>query len=226
MIRNLLAAAFALLAVSCAQPEPEDLTAHFSKTGGQPVTVEAAANGDARVVAGDETYLRLGGMDYIVMRDSRGPFVARAEDLFALLTEDPATPRPQPDYVTAVAGDETIAGIKGKIWKIHPKDVPSLPTVDAVVSSDPALAPMGKAIAAHLRALIIRNSTMMGAPGNLEKAMIALGEKGAVLRFGTVLRLERIDRAPIAKDKLKLPSAPLDRAALKARLAAPERAAA
>jgi hypothetical protein len=221
MTRKLLAAALALLAAACGGPAPEDMTAHYSKTGGQPFAVEAAANGDARVVVGDETWLRIGGVDYLVMKDARGSFVARGDDLIALLTEAPESPRPQPDYATTDGGGESVAGLPGKVWKIHPKDTPSLVTVDAVVSGDRALAGVGKGLAAYTRTLIVRNGRAMGAPGNLEKAMIALLDKGAVLRFGTVMRLERIDKAPL-KGVLTLPARALDREALRVRLATPD----
>ena len=221
MTRTFFVAALALLAAGCGRPAPEDMTAHFAKTGGQPFAVEAAANGDARVTVGDETWLQIGGVDYVVMKDARGSFVAREDDLIALLTEAPETPRPQPDYATSEGGEESVAGLKGRVWKIHPKDTPSLVTVDAVVSGDPALAGVGKGLAAYTRTLIVRNSRAMGAPGNLEKAMIALLDKGAVLRFGTVMRIERIDKAPL-KGMIALPSAALDKEALRARLASPD----
>lgn len=217
MTRKLLAAALALLAAACGRV-PEDMTAHYSKTGGQPFAVEAAANGDSRIVAGDEIHLRLGGTDYIVMQDAAGSFVARAEDLFALLAEPGEPPRPQPDYVASETGPESVAGIAGKHWKVHPKETPSIVSIDAVISGDPALATVGKGLAAYTRALITRNSRAMGAPGNLEKAMIALGERGTVLRFGTILNLERIDRAPIPAERFRLPSNPLDKDSLRRRL--------
>jgi hypothetical protein len=219
MIRNIVVAALALLAAACAGPVREDMTAHYAKTGGQPFAVEAAANGDVRIDAGDEAYVRLAGVDYIVMQDARGHFVARAQDLLALLADGAAAPHLQPEYATTQTGRETVAGVSGIVWKIHPRDAPSIASVDAVVSGDPALDTVGKGLAAYTRALIVRNSRMMGAPGNLEKAMIALLDKGAVLRFGTVLRLERIDKAPIPKARFALPGPALDRAALARRLA-------
>ena len=111
----------------------------------------------------------------------------------------------------------------GTVWKAHPREVPSLTSAEAVVSDDAALAPLGKGLALHARVAVRSNAATMGGFGNFARAMVALYEKGAVLRFGNVLRLERIDRAPLPPGEFAVPQPLLDRAALAARLGAAAR---
>jgi hypothetical protein len=221
-MRYLLTAIFLLVLAACGGGAPKDLTAHYAKPDGIAFTVEAAANGDARVTAGDQVMIRKGGVDYLVREDAKGRYAVRAADYVALLdsASGPATARPQPDYVTAAGDREGVAGIKGKIWRVHPRDVPSMPAIVAVVSDAPALAGLGDGVAMHSKLLIERNARSMGTPpGKLEQAMMALFDKGAVLRFGDVFRLERIEWKPVPADRFALPVV-IDGSALRARLGA------
>ena len=70
------------------------------------------------------------------------------------------------------------------------------------------------------RFAVLRNSADMGGAGNFEKAMLELFGKGAVLRFNQVLRLERIDKAPLPPTMFTLPEPLLSRDALRTRLRA------
>ena len=214
-----------LLLAACSAAKPVDLTARYVREAPDgPILVKAAANGDARVEAGETVYLRKDGTDYVVLRDGQGSYAVRREDLLAVLAEGDSGlgpgPRAQPEYAVSPGAAETVAGVKGTVWKLHPKDVPSLATADAVIADDPSLANLGKALAMQASFAIARNSAGLGGPGNLEKAMIALFEKGAVLRFGSALRLERIDKSPIDASVFELPKPLLDRAALRQRVAA------
>ncbi|WP_066798762.1 hypothetical protein [Sphingomonas soli] len=218
VIRALLAL---LLLAACAPAAPEDMTARYLREGQPALVVMSAANGDARVSAGDTLFLRKGDREYVVLHDAAGNFSATIEDALALFGEDqPAITGPptQPEYALSEAGTESVAGVKGRLWMGHPREVPSLASFEGVVSSDPALAPLGRALAMQTRFAIVRNSTATGGPGNFGKAMIALFEKGAVLRFNQILKLETIDRAPIPAAMFALPQPLLGRDALRSRL--------
>lgn len=222
---RLLSAILLLLVAACSEAPLEDMTAYYAKPEGIAFRVEAAANGDVRVTAGDQVMIRMSGAEYLLTTDEKGAYAGRVADYIAALDEAPSggpfagSVRPQPDYVTVEDGAATVAAMPGTKWKVHPKDVPSLPAIDAVVSDDPALAVLGKGVAMHAKLLIERNSRSLGAkPGKLEIAMMALYDKGAVLRFGTVFELERIEKGPIDAGRFALPPV-LDRAALKKRMA-------
>lgn len=224
---RVLAAAMLALLAACSGAKPADTTATYGREAPNgPVVVRAAANGDARVEAGENLFIRKSGADYVVLRDGQGAFSVRRDDLLAYFAElDKAANlfpggRVQPEYVMRAEGSETVAGQSGRVWKVHPSDIPSLPAAEAVISSDPALGPMGRALAMQTNFSILRNSGMSGGPGNLEKAMMALFDKGAVLRFGTALRLQRLYHAPIPPGMFDPPRPLLDAAGLRRRMAA------
>lgn len=222
MIRAVIAL---LLLAACSPAKPEDMTARYARDGQPPLVAMSAANGDSRVLAGDTLFLRKGDREYVVLHDAAGTFSARIEDALAVFGEDranmPAAPRVQPEYALTEGASETVAGVRGRLWKGHPREVPSLASFEGVVSSDPALAPLGRALAMQTRFAVLRNSADLGGPGNFEKAMIELFEKGAVLRFNRILTLERIDKAPIPAAMFALPEPLLGRDALRARLRRP-----
>lgn len=218
-----IAFAAALLLAACSESKPVDLTAHFAREGSTPITVKAAANGDSRVEAGDRVFLRLGGKEYLVQKDAKGSYAVALDDAIAVLGATPPGqgPRPQPGYSLGQGGQENIAGVQGKVWKVFPKDVPSLTNVDAVIANDPGLAPMGKGLAMQSRFTISVNSGPMGGLGNLEKALIELFDKGPVIRFGTALRLDGIEKKPVAASELLLPQPVLSREQFGQRVAVP-----
>jgi hypothetical protein len=222
-IRIWLAAA-ALAAVSaCSAARPEDVTARYARDGAPSLVVRAAANGDARVEAGETVFLRRGDADYVVLSDAAGRFSARIDDALAVFAADKTAivpgPRAQPDYALSEGAAETVAGVKGRLWRGHPKEVPSLASFEGVVSTDPALAPLGRALAMQTRFAITRNSAIGGGVGKFEQAMLDLFAKGTVLRLNQALRLERIEKAPLDATLFDVPPPVLDRAALAARLA-------
>lgn len=228
MIRHAAALVALLLLAGCGTAPPEDLTAHYSRDSGDgPVVVRAAANGDSRTEAGGTVYIRSNGQEYVVLRDPAGSFATRAEDLLALAAEQAgqdkvfAGLRTQPDYALSEGEATMVAGENGTLWNVHPAEVESLAPIDAVVSADPRLAAIGKGLALQARVSITRNSAPIGGVGNLEKAMIELFDKGAVLRFGTILKLEKIEKGAVPASAFAVPKPLLDRAQLKARLGAP-----
>ena len=223
MIRICLMAS-ALLLSACAPAKPQDMTARYAREGQPALIVMTTANGDARVAAGDTVFLRKSGAEYVMLHDAAGDFGATVDDALAVFGEDraaaPAGPRPQPEYALTETGSESVAGIAGRVWKGHPREVPSLASFEGVVSSDSALAPLGRALAMQTRFAVTRNSAALGGPGNFEEAMLELFGKGAVLRFNNVLALERIDKAPIPPTMFALPEPLLGRDALRTRLRA------
>lgn len=222
MIRTCLAALMLLLVAACSKPV--DVTAVYARDAG-PITIKAAANGDARIEAGGNVYVRRGGVDYVVLTDSQGEFAVREADFAAVLGEAVRAggfvpPPSKLEYALSEEGFETIAGREGVLWRVHPKEVPSLASAEAVVSEDPTLAAVGKGLALQARVSIVSNTGTIAGPGTLERRMIELFEKGTVLRFGTILRLERLDPGPIAENTFVLPATLLDKAGFKARLEA------
>jgi hypothetical protein len=225
MIRLCLAAATALLLAACSNA-PEDVTASYSlAAGGGTMVIKAAANGDARVDSGGQTLIRRGGTEYLVGNDGNGQFATKVPDFVAVMTDvlrkngvQPVSPGQQPEYELVKGGSETIADIKGDVWKVQPKNAPSAPGADAVISADPALANVGKAFAMHTRLGMASIAHMQGGAGSVEKRLNEMLDKGMVLRFGPALRLSKVERGQIDPASFTLPKTVLDRAALKKRL--------
>lgn len=207
---------------ACGAPKPMDMTAYFARPDGVSFTVEAAASGDIRVTAGDQTLIRRQGVDYLIRRDTGGSYATRVIDYLSAIdagSSDDST-GPQPDYVSVADGTATVAGYPGERWKVHPKGAPSLPALEAILSDDPALAGVGQGVAMHAGLLMRRNARIRGGkPGKLEGAILNLYGRGAVLRFGDVFELERVEATPLSPDRFALPPV-IAGNALKARLAA------
>ncbi len=221
MMRRLLMS-FALLLAACSAEPPADMTAYYAKPDGIAFTVAAAGNGDARVEAGDMTLIRNRQGDFLIQRDARGAYAARVDDYLAVLDENltDRTPPVQPDYTLSATGAARVAGIDGVRWNVHPRDTPSLPAIDAVVTYDDRHASIGRGVALYARVLVGRNSRSAGSPpGRLEAAVLRLFDRGTVLRFGQVFALDRVESGAIPAERFAAP-APLDRAALKRRMAA------
>lgn len=224
MIRICLVAGLLTIA-GCSRAAPEDMTARYAREGQPALVVMAAANGDSRVVAGDTVFLRRGDAEYVVLHDAAGTFSTRIDDALAVFGEDQpgfsAGPRAQPEYALTEGGREAVSGVRGLLWKGHPREVPSLTSFEGVVSTDPALAPLGRGLAMQTRFAITRNSAIGGGPGNFERAMLDLFGKGTILRFNTVLRLESIEKAPLPAALFAVPDPLLGRDALRTRLHQP-----
>lgn len=225
MIRICIAAVAALALAACSKA-PEDVTARYTLGGGPGgVTVQAAANGDARLESGQQALVHKGGVDYMLITDAKGAFAANMTDFLAVIGElmreegvkPPAAAPQQGEYELSKTGTDTIAGIKGDIWRITAKGTPGQ-TVEAVISSDPAFAHVGKALAMQTR-LGAGMQALQGGVGNLDKRVEEMLGKGMVLRFENSLKLDKIEKGPIDAKSFALPTV-LDKAALKARMIA------
>lgn len=212
----------ALAALLAAAPVQADITARFAQESGPPITVQVRDNGDSRIVVTDGVYVMRDGVAYMILTDPRGTFVTRQEDFVALmqelLTAVPRLPGAR-DPVPGVEeqGTETVAGRTGTIFRVGAPG--STDTIDFVISEDPELAPVGRAMATLLGPLL--TASMESTPG-LGAEMTGLFARGTVIRFGFMWRLDSVDMAPVAAAGFELPSAPIGREAVRARFLGPE----
>jgi len=231
MIR-LCVAALAALALAACSKAPEDVTARYTLGQGVgTITVQAAGNGDARVEAGQQTLIRKGGTEYLVLTDGKGKFAASMGDFVATVSElmkesgfKPAGMPPQAEYDLTKQATETVADVPGDVWKVSAKKGAPGETFEAVISSDPAYANVGKALAMQTKLGAAQAQQMQGGQGNLEKRVEEMLNKGMVLRFADALKLDKIEKGPIDPKAFELPTV-LDKAALKARMTAARAAA-
>jgi hypothetical protein len=229
-------------AILIAAPARADVTARytmgFASNVMPPMIVEVNDRGDAHITMGNQAAaIILNGDDYLIQADLHGIYVARWEDLTALLGERFQAMGPHPEFrhgtdhpptpaVPAFVerGTETVAGRTGTVWSQRVAGVHGGPIsgMDIVISSDPDLAPLARVFVRQFQTSLNGLRTMMGStaaiPGSSSESMLALLARGAPLRMGQIMRLESVDTRPIAPSEFVLPATPLTRAELAARL--------
>lgn len=228
MIRICLAAAAALVVSACSS-QPDDVTATYSVgNAASAMVVKAAGNGDGRVDSDGQTLIRRGGTEYLIGKDSQGEFAVSLPDFEAAMDEvfresgGKAEPMPgMPEFDLGKAGTEKIAGIDGEVWTLKPKgkDAPPGAEADAVISTDPALAPAGAVMAMQTR-LTTAAMTRIQGETSFAKRVTELLDKGLVLRFGPALKLAKLEKGPIDAAAFELPKTVLNKDQLKARATA------
>lgn len=213
--------AFAFL--SQTSPAQADITARYSQAAGQgDMIVVTDDRGQSRMNVTDAAYVTTGGVAYIAVTDEQGGYVVRLEDFMSLMDElvratGPSAPAPGAARVQVQeGGTETVGGHSGRVFRISdprtPRDV-----FELVISTDPGLAPLGRAMARPLAPMF---ATMGRAIPGLAEALSDVLGRGALLRFGPLFRLESLGNAPVPASTFVLPSPPITREALAARLGA------
>jgi hypothetical protein len=219
-------------------PAHADVTAHFVAGGGSArMTIAVNDRGDSRITQGDEvSLLTVGGADYLLGTDRFGTFVARKEDFVAVQAEaaraarGPDQPAPQADGDSAQwtlrpvrGGSETVGGRTGIVWTLRDSQGrPDLLGAVYVISTDADLAPVGRVSARWMTEAMTaaeqRGDTDLNGHNEGVRAIYAFG---TVIRQGGDFALESVDTNPIPASEFALPSAPLSRAQLAARLHGP-----
>ncbi|HYI49899.1 MAG TPA: hypothetical protein VEX35_15685 [Allosphingosinicella sp.] len=224
---RLLIAATALFAT---QPAAAGIIAHYRMGQGPEqrlVVVEVNDRGDSRAdMGGGQVLLLLDGTFYVVETDAEGTYAARAEDAFAILEvdmgnrrsahgPDPAMPTlPPPPQVQLIrGGTEIVAGHRGTVWRVRDPAAPAGASAEEfVVSADPELAPLNNILGPRRQTAPDPAFDANGAAA----ARWAIYQRGAILREGRHLRLERVEIRPMP-EPFALPGPALSREALAAR---------
>jgi hypothetical protein len=219
--------AFSLLLVGCSASTEGgneaaaagDVTATYrNPASGSTITVQVDDGGDSRVdVAGEVgRMVYAGGVSYVVYDLPGGPRTTRAADLEAVMRERSGPPLDTtglPSMRMIERGEATIGDHKGAAFFVD-TGVGLPPQPQIVMSSDPALAPLGAPI---LRQLDFSLAMIRAARGRVPETTLRVRE---VLARGTPLlyaghRLERIDRSEIPAERFRLPGPPMSMAELR-----------
>lgn len=225
MIRKFLTVTALLLAAGCTKA-PEDATARYSVAGGRAiVTAKATAKGDLRLDTGPQTLIRKDGKDYVVIDDNGEKFAISVADFIAAQDEfmkaSGTKPQPRtndPEFEAVDVGEETVAGMKGDIWRVQPKgNAAAGDSLQLVIANDPSLANLGKAVQLQgsLRAAGMKQLT--GSESNVEKNVNDVMGKGLLLRMGDVMMLQDVTRGTIPATEFALPKI-LDKATILKRM--------
>lgn len=227
---RLLLAATALFA---AQPAAAGIVAHYRLGQGPEqrlMVVEVNDRGDSRAaIGGGRALLLLDGTFYVVKTDADGPYAGRLEDFVGLWEDEVVVegsrrqahgpflavpPLPPPPQVRLIrGGTEIVAGRRGIVWRVRDPAVPAEARAEEfVVSADPDLAPLNGILGPRGPA----TADQLLDPNGFAHARWAIYRRGAILREGRHLRLERAEIRPMP-DAFALPGPVLGREALAAR---------
>lgn len=199
-------ALLAPLALTAQATPSSDMTAVYNGGGGgESLRIEAAANGDLRIGDGRDRYLLWkDGEGYVVSAGPGGPVVERMADIAAARADAGVTGAAVAKPEEWVAGESaTVNGRTGTVYSVKGIKSPD-PGWLPVFSSDPALAPVAKALArrGEFWAIMPAAENDPSAPG-----LLKLLATGAPLRLsGNMLAM--IDNKPIPATRFALPAAP------------------
>lgn len=222
---------FVFAALLCASPATADVTARYALGNGAVpgMIVQADDKGHVRVAMGNQVaILLLDGETYFLTADLSGLYAAKQEDLLAVMTEqmramippDAAAAPPSDTMVYDIVsgGTEIVGGRSGTVWTLRPHGQAADIPFDFVISTDPDLAPIGRAFAAQFGSSSTMMRNMLGSVPDMAAKAQAILAKGAVIRMGRLMRLESVDKAPVPASAFALPGPVLDRAQLRARM--------
>jgi hypothetical protein len=192
------------------------------------MVIEIAANGDVRGTVGPQGhgFITRHGQGYFVETGATGPIVSRAGDVAAAMSEkmarlDPAFRKQVGDHPPMLRllrkGSATVNGRTGDAYYVlDAKGVPA-PAPTIVISHDPALAPLSRAMAGQFA------MSMQGLSRTMSTA--SFGAVTAALRSGapivfTGAQLQTVSTRPIPASEFVLPTAPLTPAQVRQRIMA------
>jgi len=214
-VRALLLAFFA----AAAPPALADTTAVYgSPRPGFSMTVEINDNGDLRgEIAGQPHYfIKRAGELFLIEKTEAGRRVTRFTDLKTAMLEQmpkllPRMPSgaadglPRMDLVPR--GEVVVNGRRGKAYFDTSGEGELYPEPVVVISDDPALAELGKALAAQYAFSTLLIGEWLGqVPAFISQTQRIL-ESGAPLRFAN-MELKSVSAAPIDPDRFTLPGLP------------------
>jgi hypothetical protein len=216
----------ALAAAVAATPARAGMTAVYASAGTKTAAmrVEIADDGRLRMEFGDGTFslIRRDGRIYVVLGEGADRLVADIEDLRTVTREsgakrDSATCeafRPLAAEMKLVQrGSATIGGRSGDAWFRQNSNGTTPTKPDLVISHDPALAPLGTALAEGFGASI---SMLPQCPAFTE----AMAPMQNALATGTPIAMQglellSLDTGPIDPHRFDLPAPPRTRAELR-----------
>lgn len=217
MIRH---AIWVLLAALVPAPALADLTATYVAPHAIfTMTIEIASNGDLRGDVGipGNYFITRAGHGYFISDGPSGPIVMRVEDIATVVSEelakrddhfpDEATTAhdPKPEFVEK--GTVVINGRTGSAWYLKLENGQFSTKPWAVVSHDPILAPLGRAMAMQFDMSAAMMGKMMGGATGSGDAMEEILKTGAPLSFAGA-ELKTVSTTSISPARFELPAEP------------------
>lgn len=195
---------------------------YFDAAKTKQLVIEVADNGDARIGEADsgDYGLLIGGHFHVVGQQGGQPMVARIEDIGAAIDQvvppifhdllrAPATAKSSAKIRIEAAGEQQVGGRTGRVYHVRGLDGDDAEkTADYVISADPALAPVGRALEQFMNAALVPAAVLMGpAIPELIAETRQIFALGTPLDAGGRFRLDRIETVDMPASRLALPAA-------------------
>ncbi len=210
-----------------------DMTAVYAMTApnappGAPfLTLQIAANGDVHgtMVVGNIEFIVHDGHGFTILKGPSGPIVSRVEDVATVMSEriDKIVPggfskaaEAARSITYTLNGTETVNGRTGDAYYAHVPNGPADGALWAVISHDPKLAPLGRAMADEFAMSMKIMGTQL--PSDAFQPMLDVLRKGAPLQM-TGIQLQSVSDAPVPASAFVLPAPPQTLDQVRARMA-------
>lgn len=201
------------------------------------VTIAADDHGQARIDAsgGSENavFITREGVGYFSVPGPHGRLIGRQADLLAFITQMGGMMRDGPGAAgiqrmaarrveIAERGTETVAGVRGTVYALTMVDgATRAPPVEIVLSTDAALAPVGREILRMVDAGRGPITAIMGTEPQMVTGIRDLLGRGTPIRIGTMFRLASVSTDPVPGAAFALPGPVLTREELMAQIMPP-----
>ncbi len=196
---------------------------YFDAAKTKQLVIEVADNGDARIGEADsQDYgLLIGGHFHVVGEQGGQPMVARIEDIGAAidqvvppifhdLLKGSGTAQPSAKIRIEAAGEQQVGGRTGRVYHVRGLDGGDADkAADYVISTDPALAPVGRALEQFMNAALVPAAVLMGpAIPELIAETHQIFALGTPIDAGGRFRLDRVETVDVPASRLVLPAPP------------------
>ena len=219
--------ALAWLAIAGASPAAADMTATYSAPHVSfSMKVEIDDNGDVRgqVTGQSQYFVTRGGEGFLIQTTPKGALVTRVEDVAAIMAEQWAALSPPEDLAEELpalnlieSGTATINGRTGRAYFGKGRDGKLSPGPVVVISDDPHLAPLGKAMARQFAMSNVMMAQALGEVPPFAREMQRILETGTPLLFSGA-ELQSVEISPIDATRFELPKRPETSDEVRARL--------
>ena len=197
--------------------------ATYSQPDGKRLVIDVADTGEARIgEAGKEEYgLLLADGFYMVSREGGTWRTARIADVAAAIDQvmppifkdvftAAAARKPPAAFKIEAAGTQTVAGRTGKVYRVSGmNDAEPAKPETFVMSDDPALKPVGRAMEQFMNGAMVPAAVLIGpAAADIVAETRAIFALGTPLDAGGRFKLEEIETLDVPAGALALPAKP------------------
>ena len=208
---------FAAMIAMLPMPALADVTVQYSSGKDAAVVIEADDGGDSRLtIAGKGGIIHRDGVDYLFAVTPQGEArVTELKDFITVMSGVIGQSKPVPgaetmQFVIIPKGEATVAGRKGAAFLFGPAKRADggkeEKQIEAVLSSDPALAPIGEVFRRTLTSTLPILAVALPESSGFARLATELAGKGTPLRLAPMIEFVSADMAEIDAKHFELPA--------------------